>query len=198
MKKPDFIPQDVWDKALEASNAERSYIVMAIAAAIMQDRGSRPKDGLDVVVGPAEYDDKGNMKVSYIPSYFPPPYFPPSSPMTNGDGAMDAPIDVPSDIWSAVSSKLWYGMEFRAAVWEAGRLIKAERDRIEDLLKNPAAVRQNYLRGDIACQMLIDEAAASEREACAQEMDRRWRENANTPETRAAYSNAAAAIRNRD
>lgn len=39
--------------------------------------------------------------------------------------------------------------------------------RIADLLKDPAAVRLNYLRGGIACQSLIDEAVAAERERCA-------------------------------
>lgn len=43
----------------------------------------------------------------------------------------------------------------------------------------------------------IDAAVAAEREACAAEMGRRAVEHANTPDTQAAYRNAARAIRRR-
>ena len=50
--------------------------------------------------------------------------------------------------------------------------IAAERERTANLLKDPAAVRLNYLRGDIACQTLIDEAIAAERERCKRIVER--------------------------
>ncbi len=50
-------------------------------------------------------------------------------------------------------------------------------------------------RGQIASMLL--EAVCAEREACASEMDRRHDEVANTTDTKAAYRNAARAIRNR-
>lgn len=45
---------------------------------------------------------------------------------------------------------------------------------------------------------LVVAAVTAEREACAAEMDRRAVQNANTPDTQAAYRNAANAIRSRD
>lgn len=44
---------------------------------------------------------------------------------------------------------------------------------------------------------MIDAAVRAEREACASEMDRRADKVANTADTRAAYRNAARAIRTR-
>lgn len=44
---------------------------------------------------------------------------------------------------------------------------EATHAKMATLLKDPAAVRVNYLRGDIACQGLIQEAEEREREACA-------------------------------
>lgn len=55
-------------------------------------------------------------------------------------------------------------------------------------------------RPDLARQWIaraILSAVEEENEACAAEMDRRERENANTIDTQAAYRNAAKAIRNR-
>lgn len=45
--------------------------------------------------------------------------------------------------------------------------VEAERARLDALLRDPAAVRVNYLRGGIACQHLIDEAVGAENERCA-------------------------------
>lgn len=53
------------------------------------------------------------------------------------------------------------------SVKEIARALMAERERMASLLRDPAAVRVNYLRGDIACQALIDEAVMAERERCA-------------------------------
>lgn len=49
-------------------------------------------------------------------------------------------------------------IRIRFAKWIAPGLI--EKAAVYDLLKDPAAVRVNYLRGTIACQNLIDEAVA--------------------------------------
>ncbi|MCC6481426.1 MAG: hypothetical protein IT554_03345 [Sphingomonadaceae bacterium] len=65
--------------------------------------------------------------------------------------------------------------ELDRAAWHDVRLIAcailAEREasekRMGELLKDPAAVRVNFLRGSIACQPLIDEAISAERERCA-------------------------------
>ncbi|HEV7319443.1 MAG TPA: hypothetical protein VGO04_12645 [Ensifer sp.] len=54
--------------------------------------------------------------------------------------------------------------------------MRRELAEVSDLLKDPAAVRINYLRGEIACQSLIDEARAGAfREAAAvAELDADW------------------------
>lgn len=63
-------------------------------------------------------------------------------------------------------------LDSQTAIESAAKAILAaeqrEQDKMEALLKDPAAVRVNYLRGGIACQPLIDDAVAKEREACAQ------------------------------
>lgn len=85
------------------------------------------------------------------------------------------PDDIPEDVWRDVELRIMprdlvgsplgdlvhrnccYGILAERAKTEARAL---------DLLKDPAAVRVNYLRGNIACQPLIDEAVAAERERC--------------------------------
>lgn len=53
--------------------------------------------------------------------------------------------------------------------------LQAERDDTEakwaEAMKTPLSVRVNYLRGNIACQNLIDEAVDAERERCAKIAD---------------------------
>lgn len=50
---------------------------------------------------------------------------------------------------------------------DVAQALMEERERLATILKDPAAVRVNYHRGDIACQALIEEATAAERERCA-------------------------------
>lgn len=74
-------------------------------------------------------------------------------------------------------------------VWDCAYAVESSYNERDGWKPSPWVVERH-------CRIIMD-ATAKEREACAQEMDRRWRENANTPETRAAYSNAATAIRSR-
>ncbi|MEN3145721.1 hypothetical protein ABCW43_00240 [Neorhizobium sp. IRAMC:178] len=66
------------------------------------------------------------------------------------------------------------------------------------LLKDPAAVRINYLRGDIACQALIDEAVLAEREACAKIASAISTDLRNGGQTRFAAALIANSIRSGD
>lgn len=87
------------------------------------------------------------------------------------------PDDIPEDVMSAAEDAYQAAIymtthdEPQAMVAMVARAIMAERERTEarmlDLLKAPAAVRVNYLRGNIACQPLIDEAVVAERDRCA-------------------------------
>ncbi|KSV78957.1 hypothetical protein N182_18330 [Sinorhizobium sp. GL2] len=77
---------------------------------------------------------------------------------------------------------------------------------VREKLKDPAAVRINYLRGDIACQPLIDEArkaafidAAEIAEKLGSDEDEEWRSDCGgTVETRLAGARSWAFGRMRD
>lgn len=92
-------------------------------------------------------------------------------------------LDEASQVWGWQADQGYDGAEIQKAANEHVRALYslklavadallAEREATEAkmlaLLKDPAAVRINYLRGDIACQALIDEAVLAEREACAE------------------------------
>lgn len=51
------------------------------------------------------------------------------------------------------------------------RVVDAERERWINVLRDPAAVRINYLRGNIACQTLIDEAVEAQKQKDAKIAD---------------------------
>lgn len=86
------------------------------------------------------------------------------------------PEDIPQEVWRAAEHAFYDSTPNAVGAVEAiARAIMAAEKRGEEaaqakmaaLLKDPAAVRVNYLRGDIACQDLIREGEEREREACA-------------------------------
>lgn len=82
-------------------------------------------------------------------------------------GEMTKPYDVPADVWK-VAEACCPGNNWNPITIERiARTILVEREAIEDLLKNPVAVRLNYLRGGIACQGIIEDAIQAERKRCA-------------------------------
>lgn len=73
--------------------------------------------------------------------------------------------DIPQDIMDAASNAWPCPPHETFSLTEAiAKAIMAEREHTAELLKDPAAVRINYLRGDIACQHLIAEAVEAERQ----------------------------------
>ena len=84
---------------------------------------------------------------------------------------MDKPEDIPESVWAEAEAAKDNAGPSDGWTVVIARAILAEREasekRMADLLKDPVAVRVNFLRGSIACQPLIDEAVAAEREHCA-------------------------------
>lgn len=80
--------------------------------------------------------------------------------------------EIPEDAIKAAREchdKIMYYAEGRGiteahVIYTIASTIMAERERIAELLKDPFAVRLNYLRGDISAQSIIEEAVKEERE----------------------------------
>lgn len=96
--------------------------------------------------------------------------------------------DCPTVTGLAVVVEPLYDMENRTRIvgfqWSGERQesiarLRQELANFRALLKDPAAVRVNYLRGDIACQSLIDEARDKALEAAAVLIEQR---NGSIPE----------------
>jgi len=87
------------------------------------------------------------------------------------EGKSEIPAAVMDAAVKAYDANPYKGMAIEknaaAIIVVIAKAILAERSAISTLLKDPSAVRINYLRGDIACQVLIDEAVIAERQRCA-------------------------------
>lgn len=77
------------------------------------------------------------------------------------------PADILSRADAFLASKYPDGIVDPLLVEVACEAMMVEQDHVAALLKDPAAVRVNYLRGGIACQALIDEATIAEMERAA-------------------------------
>lgn len=84
--------------------------------------------------------------------------------------------------------------ETEKAIDCVARAILAERERMLAALKDPAAVRVNYLRGQIACQTLIDEAVEAERVRCLEAASQTFAQMEAEPQLEIATLKAALTV----